>query len=86
MQHNTYYKNKQRGVSLGEKVPSVQKTHPIPSKVPFIQVLNVAECHWVVVSNVNHRDGGCVTASVGYYYSGRPFTISVIMRDYMLIL
>ena len=35
----------------------------------------------MVASNVDHRDGRCITASVHYYDSGQPFTISLKMRE-----
>ena len=53
---------------------------PIPSRLPFIQVLHAAECHWVVASNIDTKGGRCLTTSVGYYDSGRPLTVSVKMR------
>ena len=53
---------------------------PVPSQLPFIQIVHVAGCHWVVVSNVDHTGGRCTTASIGYYDSGQPITVSVKVK------
>ena len=54
---------------------------PIPSRSPFVQVLHVAECHWVVVSNVDPKEGGCFTNSVAYYDSGWLLNIGARIRN-----
>ena len=49
---------------------------PLPPRAPFIQIINVAKCHWIVASNVDVRDGGCYSDVVCIYDSGRPTHIS----------
>ena len=50
---------------------------------PFIQVLHVANCHWVVAPNAD--PGGYHTKAVGYYDSSHPLNVSVKMRETMCL-
>lgn len=49
----------------------------VPQKCPFVQILHVANCHWVVASNINVHDGGCYSDVV---CSGRPTNIGLNLR------
>ena len=51
---------------------------PIPSG-PFIQILHISNCHWVVASNVNSKEG-FYNDTVGIYDSGRPSNVSNSMK------
>ena len=54
---------------------------------PFIQVLHVANCHWVVASNADpKRIGGYHTKAVGYCDSSHPLNVSVKMREIIICL
>ena len=49
---------------------------------PFIQVLHVTNCHWVVAPNADpKRTGGYHTKAVGYNDSSHPLNVSIKMRE-----
>ena len=43
---------------------------PIPSKSAFVQIINVAKCHWTVASNLDVHGGGYYRDVVCIYDSG----------------
>ena len=53
----------------------------VPSSSSFVQTLHIAECHWVVVANVNPKSGGFVAMAVHYYDSNCSLRVSDKVRD-----
>ena len=53
----------------------------LPAKSAFIQILHVSSCHWILVSNVNPRDGGGFLRSVGIYDSNRMMSVSKALKN-----
>ena len=52
----------------------------VPQNCPFVQILHVTNCHWVVTSNMNVRDQSCYSDVVCIYDSGRPTNIGLNLR------
>ena len=56
--------------SKARNVPGEEKFPPVPQNSSFIQVLNVANCHWITVSNIDIRGKMYYNDAVCVYDSG----------------
>ena len=53
----------------------------LPRKSTFIQILHVSSCHWILVSNVNPKDGSGFFNSVGIYDSNRMMYVEKALKN-----
>ena len=53
----------------------------LPRRSTFIQILHVSNCHWILVSNVNPKDGSGFFNSVGIYDSNRMMYVEKALKN-----
>ena len=65
-----------KGEIFGWQSTQCAKNSSLPPQSPFVQVLHVGDCHWIVVSNLHLKDGQGLPDSIAYYDFHRPHIIN----------